>query len=132
MQRSRDGFTGYQFGIATDKVVPADYDGDGKADVAVYRPSEGNWFVLNSSGLRFSAQQFGLSTDTPAPADYDGDGRADFAVFRADTNGNGNWYELKSRDGFAAILFGAASDKPRPSGFFLYAKKRRRKLNLKI
>ena len=61
-----------------------DFDGDGKADVSVFRPSNGNWY-LNNSQAGFSAAQWGLSSDIIVPGDYDGDGKTDFTVRRYDT-----------------------------------------------
>ncbi len=62
----------------------ADYDGDGKAEIAVFRPSTGRWLVGGAAPVRF-----GERGDVPVPADFDGDGRTDIAVFRP---GKGTWY----------------------------------------
>jgi hypothetical protein len=59
----------------------ADFDGDGKTDFSVFRPSEGNWY-LQQSQAGFGAVQWGVSTDTSTPGDFNGDGKTDFAVFR--------------------------------------------------
>ena len=103
-----------RFGLPNDKFIPADYDGDGKADIAVWRPSNGFWYRINSSDGSFNAAQFGVSTDKPTPGDYDGDGKTDLAVFRPST---GIWYLMQSTQGFAAQQFGLSSDIPIPNVF---------------
>ena len=63
--------------------VAADYDGDGKSDVAVYRSTTGQWFINQSkSGALSTSWGSPELLDLPVPGDYDGDNRKDVAVFR--------------------------------------------------
>ncbi len=104
---SQAGFSAAQFGVATDKLVPADYDGDGITDLAVYR--SGRWYLQRSTG-GFTGIAFGDANDIPQPADFDGDGKADLAVWRPS---NGTWYIYNLVNyQFTAAQFGAAEDKP--------------------
>lgn len=101
-----------------DVPIVADYDGDGKADVAVYRTTTSQWFinysqpkagtapgVLNLQGLAFG----NVGTDIPVPADYDGDGKDDFALFRST---NANWLILGSSTPGKILVSGSANNVP--------------------
>ncbi len=75
---------GVRWGIATDELASADYDGDLKTDYAVWRSgSPGSFYVLNSSDNSVRIEQFGQPGDDPSVVgDYDDDGKADAAVYR--------------------------------------------------
>ncbi|MCU1288467.1 MAG: repeat-containing protein [Acidobacteria bacterium] len=92
-----------------------DYDGDGRADVSVFRPSTNRWYELLSSNLRVAEQTFGLSGDIIAPADFDGDGKTDIAIFRPSS---GDWWYLSSVDNVQkSVKWGQAGDVPLPGDF---------------
>jgi hypothetical protein len=93
--------------------VRADFDGDGKTDFSVFRPSEGNWYLQRSTD-GFAATNFGISTDTPTPGDYDNDGKTDIAIFRpdADVTHPDFWVILSSTSTLAGYSWGIAGDIP--------------------
>ena len=91
----------------------ADFDGDGKTDLSVFRPSEGNWY-LNRSTDGFTVLNWGISTDTLVPGDYDNDGKTDVAVFRpSNTPGVTDFYILNSNGmTFSGAEWGVVGDIP--------------------
>jgi len=106
LDRSTNGFSATQFGLSTDKITPADYDGDGKTDFSVFR--DGIWYWIDSSNGTFRAAQFGLASDIPVTADFTGDGRAELAIYRS-----GTWWSLdRTNNQTSVVQFGLASDKP--------------------
>jgi hypothetical protein len=80
----------------TDWITPADFDGDDKDDVAVWRPgapTEAGYFWIRSSDSTFAGVAFGQDGDNPSiVGDYDGDGTDDPAVFRCPSSGPGQCY----------------------------------------
>jgi hypothetical protein len=99
--------------------VSNDYDGDGKTDIAIWRPSDGFWYILNSStGLSTELQWgTGLLNDVLVPGDYDGDGKTDFGIWRP---GDGVWYIIRSSDGVVVETpwgTGLLNDVPAPGDY---------------
>jgi len=103
------------YGANNDKLIPADYDGDNKADVAVWRPSSGVWYYIGSATNTSQIASYGLNGDIPVSADYDNDGKTDLAVWRPSS---GVFYVLKSSTNSSqAFAWGLDGDIPVASAF---------------
>lgn len=80
------------------------------ADIAVWRPSNGDWMVMGQTGSATVTQQFGGSSDKPIPGDYDGDGKTDFAIYREATPNSIFFVWPSSGGSWSANPFGLTGD----------------------
>jgi hypothetical protein len=107
-----------QFGITEDIAAPGDYNGDGRTEYGVFRPSTGIWYNSTTAfpnvPSSFESVKWGVSGDIPVQGDYDGDTITDRAVFRPS---EGKWYVRKSSGGFIFFNWGTSGDRPVPQDF---------------
>lgn len=97
------GNISYQyFGLFADRILPGDYDGDGKTDICVARgfninPGNTTWYIKYSSGIPDYTTVFGTGFNF-AQGDYDGDGKTDIAYMLTNSTpgATGYWYMASS------------------------------------
>ena len=103
------------FGATTDVPVPGDYDGDGRTDAAIFRPSTGLWYGPRTGAAQIVIQMIlGQSGDVPVPGDYDGDGKTDPAIWRPSL---GLFFAVQSGGGTLSATLGQAGDVPVPRDY---------------
>ena len=94
------GITRVNFGGYGDEPVLEDYNGNGAADIAIFRESNGFWAIRG-----VTRGYFGSSSNSPLPADYYGGGVDNIGIFRG---ASGLW----AVRGVTRLYFGGSSDIP--------------------
>lgn len=85
------------------------------ADLAVWRPASGMWYVLGGVGSQQTFFNFGVNGDITVPGDFDGDGKTDFSVFRP---ADSIWYVWSSSaNTYSGFQFGTIGDKVAPADY---------------
>jgi hypothetical protein len=111
--------TASAWGLNTDTLTPADYDGDLKDDIAIWRTGaalSAGFYILNSATNTVRFEQFGQTSDNPTVVnDYNGDGKDDVAVWRPS---DGRWYWRTVAAGAVnSIIWGTSGDIVAPGDY---------------
>jgi hypothetical protein len=113
IDNANNGSDIYLYYKALPRLPQTDFDGDGKTDLSVFRPSNRAWYINNSRDASTREEIFGFATDILTASDYDGDGKTDIAIFR-----DGLWYVSNSATNTLSVIsLGQSGDKPVPGDY---------------
>ena len=80
-------------------------------DLAVWRPSNGTWYVMGGTGSQQVSVTWGQTGDDPVPGDFDGDGKTDFSVLRTASGTSSTWYvQNTSSNTMSSYNLGSSGD----------------------
>ncbi len=106
------------FGLASDRSIMCDFDGDGSSSLMIVRSTNGLlWWQgrsNNSNGPVEVSVLYGLATDTPICGDWDGNGTDTPGIVRT-VGPSLTWYLSNKADGSGPLIaytYGAAGDRP--------------------
>lgn len=107
---------GATWGVSGDRILGGDFDGDNKDDIAVFRPSNATFYILESQLSTIRIDNFGQTgDDATVVGDYDGDGKSDVAVYRSGSPSV--WYFRVPGGNYQAVVWGTDTDYPAPGDY---------------
>ena len=108
------------WGFGNDAFVPADYDGDKKDDIAIWRPGvQSAFYIIQSQTNTIRSVEFGTNNDNPSVVgDYNGDGVDDLAVYRQGSSAGAQSFFYVSYGGVTfRQAWGLNGDIPAPGDY---------------
>jgi len=95
--------------VIRQRPVTFDFDGDRKADISIFRPSNGQWWIDRTTAGVYAAT-FGGVNDRITPGELTGDGKTDISFWRPSPS---TWFIFRSEDhSYFSFPYGLEGDIP--------------------